>query len=242
MAYDIQKDLDSLNKFLYLENPDLWMEFKSKEYNENNTDELLLFIASKFNYIDVVKFVISNNLIDLYSQSENKEFNTIYNHLLYVSKHHNNTEIYNYLISISKYAQSDENIDTTDTYIPTRNCPHCNANLFEVGCVAKKEKVYKYSSNTGNLDEFENNSHENLYCNSCNNELKGLTLEKLNSSWDINLCNECSSDIRVTGISCENSMTFDKALNKFIPSQNNFTCSNCNALISEDQKQYFKLK
>ena len=78
----IEKDLDNLSKNLYLESPDLWIEFLDK-VNAGIFDELVLFFATKYNYISIVKHAIQNKLIDIHSQSKNNDFNTIYDHLIY---------------------------------------------------------------------------------------------------------------------------------------------------------------
>ena len=81
----IEKDLDSLSKNLYLESPDLWIEFLDK-VNAGVFDELVLFFATKYNYISIIKYAIENKLIDIDLKSRNKEFNSIYDHLAYVAK------------------------------------------------------------------------------------------------------------------------------------------------------------
>ena len=67
----IEKDLDSLSKNLYLESPDLWIEFLDK-INSGTFDELVLFFATKYNYISIVKYAIENHLIDINLKSRNK--------------------------------------------------------------------------------------------------------------------------------------------------------------------------
>ena len=65
MKSSIKKDLDTLSKNLYLESPDLWIEFLDK-VNSGIFDELVLFFATKYNYISIVKYAIDNNLIKKY--------------------------------------------------------------------------------------------------------------------------------------------------------------------------------
>jgi len=91
----IEKDLDNLSKNLYLESPDLWIEFLDK-VNAGIFDELVLFFATKYNYISVVQYAIENNLIDINSKSRNKEFPTIYDHLVYVAKQNKYNDLINY--------------------------------------------------------------------------------------------------------------------------------------------------
>ena len=49
MKSSVKKDLDTLSKNLYLESPDLWIEFLDK-VNSGIFDELVLFFATKYNY------------------------------------------------------------------------------------------------------------------------------------------------------------------------------------------------
>ena len=72
MKSSVKKDLDTLSKNLYLESPDLWIEFLDR-VNSGIFDELVLFFATKYNYISIVKYAIDNNLIDINSKSRNKD-------------------------------------------------------------------------------------------------------------------------------------------------------------------------
>ena len=76
MESNIEKDLDNLSKNLYLESPDLWIDYSDK-ISSGVFDELVVFFATKYNYISIVKHAIENKLIDIDSQSKNKDFNTI---------------------------------------------------------------------------------------------------------------------------------------------------------------------
>ena len=60
----IQDDLEGLSKKLYLESPDLWMDFLDKTGN-NKFDEMVLFFAVKHDFPNIIRYVVENNLIDL---------------------------------------------------------------------------------------------------------------------------------------------------------------------------------
>ena len=96
MESNIEKDLDNLSKNLYLESPDLWIDYSDK-ISSGVFDELVVFFATKYNYISIVKHAIENKLIDIDSQSKNKDFNTIYDHLIYMARQNTDKDIYNYL-------------------------------------------------------------------------------------------------------------------------------------------------
>ena len=94
---DILGDLDNISKKLYLESPETWIDFSDK-VSEQNIDEMVLFYASKYNYVSVLKFVEENKIINLDGPSRNKQFSSIRNHLIAVSKDYNSIDTYNYLI------------------------------------------------------------------------------------------------------------------------------------------------
>ena len=248
MHSNFKEDFDSLNKLLYLDNPDLWMDFNGRDY-ENKCDELLLFLCSKFNYLNIIKYTLDNNLIDLYSPSENKEFNNIFNHLLYISKQYNNTDIYNYLISVSTFRKQDNRVegsthkDTTkgSNSIPTYLCAHCNSNIFKNGFVIRKDTVFEYSREFNSPIEISTRSNDNVICNTCKKVIPNITFDKLESICNINNCSNCSQDLRVSGIINKSSMIFDKQANTFVLSDDNFVCSNCDCSITEDQLTHFNL-
>lgn len=54
---DIEENLDAIKKKLYLESPDLWIDFCDK-VDEKILDEMVLFYASKYNYSNVIKFAM----------------------------------------------------------------------------------------------------------------------------------------------------------------------------------------
>ena len=67
----IEKDLENLSKNLYLESPDLWIEFLDK-VNSGIFDELVLFFATKYNYISIINISVRSN--SLFNKSLNSFF------------------------------------------------------------------------------------------------------------------------------------------------------------------------
>ena len=51
---DIEDNLDEIRKKLYLESPDLWIDFCDK-IDEKILDEMVLFYAAKYNFSDIIK-------------------------------------------------------------------------------------------------------------------------------------------------------------------------------------------
>ena len=121
MKSSVKKDLDTLSKNLYLESPDLWIEFLDK-VNSGIFDELVLFFATKYNYISIVKYAIDNNLIDINSKSRNKEFATIYDHLVYVARQNNYKDLSDYFSNLKKpNKEISKNNKNDKTNIKTKN-------------------------------------------------------------------------------------------------------------------------
>ena len=61
---DIRNDLDNISKKLYLESPEIWIDFSDK-VGEEVLDEMVLFYAAKFNYVSILKYAIDNDIVDL---------------------------------------------------------------------------------------------------------------------------------------------------------------------------------
>ena len=121
MKSNVKKDLDTLSKNLYLESPDLWIEFLDK-VNSGIFDELVLFFATKYNYISIVKYAIDNNLIDINSKSRNKEFATIYDHLAYVARQNNYKDFSDYFSNLKNpNKEISQNNENDKTNIKTKN-------------------------------------------------------------------------------------------------------------------------
>ena len=121
MKSSIKKDLDTLSKNLYLESPDLWIEFLDK-VNSGIFDELVLFFATKYNYISIVKYAIDNNLIDINAKSRNKEFATIYDHLVYVARQNNYKDFSDYFSNLKNpNKEISQNNENDKTNIKTKN-------------------------------------------------------------------------------------------------------------------------
>ena len=57
---------------------------------------LFYFLLLNIIILSVVQYAIENNLIDINSKSRNKEFPTIYDHLVYVAKQNKYNDLINY--------------------------------------------------------------------------------------------------------------------------------------------------
>ena len=251
MKSSIKKDLDTLSKNLYLESPDLWIEFLDK-VNSGIFDELVLFFATKYNYVSIVKYAIDNNLIDINSKSRNKEFATIYDHLVYVARQNNYKDLSDYFSNlknpnkeISKNNKNDKtNIKTKnkDINIPSVICKKCKSNIFEVGYIVSENKVFKYSPQKNKPVEIKKEELNSVVCLNCNSLIEDTTPKDLEALCNITTCIKCKNDLRTSGIVDKTNLIYNKELNKFDLGNTYYACCKCDNPISEQQKEFFNLK
>ena len=251
MKSSVKKDLDTLSKNLYLESPDLWIEFLDK-VNTGIFDELVLFFATKYNYISIVKYAIDNNLIDINSKSRNKEFATIYDHLVYVARQNNYKDFSDYFSNLknpNKEISQDNknnkiNIKTKneDINIPSVICKKCKSNIFEVGYIVCENKIFKFSPDENKPVEIAKEDLNSVICYNCNSLIEDTTPKDLEALCNITTCINCKNDLRSTGIIDKRNLIYNKDSNKFDLGDTYYACGKCENAISEQQKDYFKLK
>ena len=61
MNTKVKEDLELLSKNVYLESPDLWIDFVDKVNNEI-IDEMVLFFAAKYDYISIIQYVLFSSI------------------------------------------------------------------------------------------------------------------------------------------------------------------------------------
>lgn len=256
MKSNIEKDLDNLSKNLYLESPDLWIEFLDK-VGAGVFDELVLFFATKYNYISIVKYAIENKLIDINSKSKNKEFATIYDHLVYVARQNKYKDLNDYLYILknpnkevpqnnksTKKDKSDKNTDIKKETlnIPTAICKKCKSNIFETGYIVCENKIFKYSPQEKKPIEVSKEELNSVICLNCNSLVEDTTPKELEALCNITTCVNCKNDLRTSGVIDKRSLVYNKESNKFDLGDTYYACGKCEHAISNQQKQYFKLK
>lgn len=244
----LNEDIDSLSKNLYLESPDLWIDFSDK-MGENKFDEMVLFFATKYKYLSIVKHAVNNNLINLDSPSKNKAFKSIREHLISIAKQNNNIEIYNFLTNnidnFSSSESSSNEIETNNTdkspYAPKFICSHCNTNILDTGYISSEETTYKYSSQLNKLVSTSKNTLDTIICSNCKNIISTASPKLLESLCTVQNCSKCGLDLTYTGIIDKVKMSYDKNLNKFINSKTSYHCSNCDNELNQYQIDHFNL-
>lgn len=242
MESKVKEDLELLSKDLYLESPDLWIEYLDK-VNNGIFNELVLFLATKYNYVSILKYAINNNLIDLNAKSRNKDFANIYEHLFYLSKQSKNKDVYNFLNNLKNSSQTQN--DTIETYkedyIPCVVCLNCKSNIFECGYIVGENKVFKYSSKDNKPIEISSSVLKSVTCNNCNSIIPDTTPEKLQLLCSISKCTNCFEDLRKVGIVDNTNLIYDDKSNKFISNHNNYSCGKCNHILQKEQEEFFNL-
>lgn len=252
---DILGDLEDISKHLYLESPELWIEFCDKVADEI-IDEMVLFYASKYNHHNVLRFVEDNNILDLNSPSRNKNFSSIKTHLIAVSVEFNSLDVYQYLTkktnTNNKVVTNNQNTKNTQvntleqsssddsSYFPKYICQMCNSNIFKSGYKVIEEIKYTYNDKTQKCEEFSRSNNKAIFCCNCNNPLKGLSLDLLEKICFINNCTKCGENLALIGIEQKVKMTLDKN-NKFIPSQKNYVCPCCQNELNKYQLKFFNI-
>lgn len=243
MNSKVKDDLESLSKNVYLESPDLWIDFVDKVNNEI-IDEMVLFFAAKYDYLSVIQYVLSNDIVDMKSKSRNSSFKDIYDHLLHTSKQSNSIKVYNFLASSDdNYTEVETSNDkSTTTYeLPSFICNNCNSNLFECGYIVCENKVYKFSKEENKPVEISSEILDTIKCCNCNSIVSEATPNKLNSLCNITNCSNCGCDLRKVGIKNDKKLNYDQDSNTFICNGTHYTCHACNTPLTENQKNHFNL-
>lgn len=243
MNTKVKEDLESLSKNVYLESPDLWIDFVDKVNNEI-IDEMVLFFAAKYDYISIIQYVLNNNVLDMKSKSKNSSFKDIYDHLLHTSKQSNSTKVYNFLASSDDdYTEiENESEETTKKYeLPSFICTSCNSNLFECGYIVCESKTYKFSKEENKPIEVSSEILDTIKCCKCSSIVSDATPNKLNSLCNITNCSNCSFDLRKVGIKNDKKLNYDQDSNTFISNGTHYTCHACNTPLTENQRIHFNL-
>lgn len=247
---DIYNDLDEISKKLYLESPDIWIDFSDK-VSEKKLDEMVLFYAAKFNYLSILKYTIDNNVIDLNIPSKNKSYSCIKEHLLAVSKDYKSHDVYNYLYGDDKLSEENIAINVNKSseveeknhkdYFPIFLCPHCNTNILKSGYKVYEEIKFAFSQDKSKCQELSRKIDNKVFCNNCNNNIDNVTTELLENICSIHNCKKCGKDLTQIGITEKIKMKFIEEDSKFIGDEKTYNCPSCDDELNQSQKKYFNL-
>lgn len=246
MNSTIDNDLELLSKKLYLESPDLWIEFSDK-INERIINEMVLFFAIKYDMPSVLKFAIDNNSLNLHLPSRNSSYTSIKEHLIAASKQYGCKEAFNLLTNTQEVSNYIEDTKTSDIVekvaenSPKFICQNCKKNIFESGYRVVSNSIYKFSVSENKLIEIPKSDSQQVVCNNCNNTLTNTNLDKLENICKVQSCNTCGKDLTDVGIFDKSKLEFDNDSNKFISKSSSYHCCNCNSELTDNQKKYFNL-
>ncbi len=244
---DIEDNLDEIKKKLYLESPDLWIDFCDK-IDEKILDEMVLFYAAKYNFSDIIKFAIDNNTVDINNPSKNRTYSSIKEHLISVARDCNSKDVFNFLNNNMKI--NDNNINKMGdikqekgekNYFPVFNCPHCNTNILKTGYKIYKEISFAYCEKTNKPQEINKIINNKVFCCNCNESIENITTEILESICCIHHCQNCKKDLIEIGINEKIKMSFNDKNKKFDKKDKTYNCSNCDQELNKFQIEYFKL-
>lgn len=118
---EILSDLKDLEKKIYLDSPEVFVDFADR-ISENNLDEMVLFFATKYDSLSIVKFILDNDIIDLNNPSKNQQYATIKEHILAAAVQFNSKDIYDYILSFdSSYKNKEQSSpeDELETFLKT---------------------------------------------------------------------------------------------------------------------------
>ena len=118
---EILSDLKDLEKKIYLDSPEVFVDFADR-ISDNNLDEMVLFFATKYDYLSIVKFILDNDIINLNNPSKNQEYATIKEHILAAAVQFNAKDIYDYILnfdSSNKNKEESNPEDELETFLKT---------------------------------------------------------------------------------------------------------------------------
>lgn len=242
---EIMSDLDELRKKVYLDSPEVFVDLVDKIEN-NQFDEMVLFFATKYDYLSIVKFIVGNKIINLNKPSQNTKFQTIKDHILAVAVQFNARDIYEYLLNYNETETKEDNAveDELESFI--KNISDTLSGL--CGQVNTEDEVEEESENTceENVENSEPKSEDKITTEQEASEQ--VNNENLNTDKDCDLapnyepkfiCPNCNTNIFETGYSTIEKVNYKyskeekgvKAISK--EQENNVTCSKCGYTIEQ---------
>lgn len=228
---EIIGDLNELKRKIYLDSPEVFVDFADKIEN-NELDEMVLFFATKYDYLSIVKFIIKNQLVDLNKPSKNNQFTTIKDHILTAANQFNATDIYEYLINLNVEKDDSENLETFIKDTISGLYSNLNLDILE---------EMKDSQNNTKTDKPKTTVKEN---NDIIEDEDSQTLEAENPSNTSTyepkfICPNCNCNILESGYSTLEKVNYKyskeenriKVISK--EQENTIICSNCNYTIEQ---------
>lgn len=244
---EILNDLKDLEKKIYLDSPEVFVDFADR-IAENNLDEMVLFFATKYNYLSIVKFILNNDIVNLDNPSKNKQFATVKEHILAAATQFNAKDIYDYIVNYdTKLEEENTEDDDIETFLKTvgeKLSDLCGQ--VDLGgsyykepnkaktSQSKKEDVADTKPNTDKPETVESTPSTDK-----NTDSKVEQLQQSNMYEPKFICPNCSCNIFETGYSISEKVNYkySKDEKKLVVTskeqENAVTCSKCGYTIEQ---------
>lgn len=250
---EILKDLKDLEKQIYLDSPEIFVDFADR-VADNNLDEMVLFFATKYDYLSIVKFILNNDIVNLDNPSKNKQFATVKEHILAAATQFNSKDIYNYVSNFNKPTDNKENEEDEDYEIETflKNVGEKLSDLYgqvdlskfnsdssEKDVNAKKTQKQDTTQNNTETNDVENKSQENVSNIDKNNLDKNAQPSQTSSYEPKFICPNCNCNIFETGYSIleKVNLKYSNEKNTLVSTskeqQNSVNCLKCGYTIEQ---------
>lgn len=244
---EILNDLKDLEKKIYLDSPEVFVDFADR-IAENNLDEMVLFFATKYNYLSIVKFILNNDIVNLDNPSKNKQFATVKEHILSAATQFNAKDIYDYIVNYdTKLEEENTEDDDIETFLKTvgeKLSDLCGQVDLGGGYYkepnkaktsqSKKEDVADTKPNTDKPETVESTPSTDK-----NTDSKVEQLQQSNMYEPKFICPNCSCNIFETGYSISEKVNYkySKDEKKLVVTskeqENAVTCSKCGYTIEQ---------
>ena len=244
---EILNDLKDLEKKIYLDSPEVFVDFADR-IAENNLDEMVLFFATKYNYLSIVKFILNNDIVNLDNPSKNKQFATVKEHILAAATQFNAKDIYDYIVNYdTKLEEENTEDDDIETFLKTvgeKLSDLCGQVDLGGGYYkepnkaktsqSKKEDVADTKPNTDKPETVESTPSTDK-----NTDSKVEQLQQSNMYEPKFICPNCSCNIFETGYSISEKVNYKYSKNekKLVVTskeqENAVTCSKCGYTIEQ---------
>lgn len=232
----LDTDIDRLSKLLYLDNPDLWMEFIGKS-NDRNFDEMSLFFAVKNDIISILRYAVEENNFDLNLPSKDRNFESIKENLLDVAIKENSKLTLDYLSTLESNNPSNTISSSDLEYI----CPNCKSNIFQSGYNVLISSTCTYSNLSKKIVRSTPKELDVVICSNCNFKIEEVTPSKLEHLTNVENCYNCGSCLTNNGVVKEVSINYNKDTNTFSDGDKSYCCKSCRNSLAINQLEYFNL-
>ncbi len=238
---EILKDLKELERKVYLDSPEIFVDFADK-IADNQLDEMVLFFATKYDYLSIVQFIVSNNIVDLNSPSKNTQFPTIKDHILEAAIQFGAKDIQEYLLNYNPqnneyYTTAEENIENFIKNVSEKLSDFYNQlDTEESSEDDNTENTTSEADTTEDIKEEKTEIESKTEAENTENEDSSDVVSSYEPKF---ICPNCSSNIFETGYATSEKVTYkyskeDKGVKAISKEQENcVVCCKCGYNIEQ---------